>query len=109
MVRTNWLLSSYHKLSTLSLQWMTLFPSKSESGAPLRKVNSGMVSFKHDNDDMLYVVAGYGPASSYRQVNAQYYQSAGDYVTCNEQHVFSLRTSELYTYSCMLKATIIVT
>ena len=52
--------NSVHKLSTLSLQWIMLSPSKSESGAPIRKFGSGMVAFRDGEEDILCVVAGFG-------------------------------------------------
>ena len=54
-----------------------------------------MVAFKDGEEDILYVVAGYGPTPSYRQPGAQYEAAGGrDHVSCNEQHMFSLSTSE---------------
>ena len=52
---------SVHKLSTLSLQWMTLSPSTSESGAPGDEevCLCGMVAFRDGEEDILCVVAGY--------------------------------------------------
>ena len=88
--------NSVHKLSTSSLQWMMLSPSTSESGAPMRKTNSGMVPFRDGEEDILYVVAGIGPTPSHRQPGAQY-STVSDYLFSNEQHMFSLTTSELYT------------
>ena len=55
-----------------------------------------MVHFTDGEEDLLYVVGGWGLAiPSSRQHGAQYQQSAvyvGVYT--NEQHVFSLSTSE---------------
>ena len=85
--------NSVHKLNTLSLQWMMLSPSKSESVAPMRKISSGMVAFRDGEEDILCVVAGFGPIPSYRQPGAQY-DEAGDRFLCSEHHMFSLSTSE---------------
>ena len=56
--------NSVHKLSTSSLQWMMLSPSTvtSESeAAPMRKSDGGVVAFRDGEEDILCVVAGYGP------------------------------------------------
>ena len=86
--------NSVHKLSTSSLQWMMLSPSTSESGVPMRKINSGMVAFRDGEEDILCVVAGYGPTPSYRQPGAQYEAAGISDTRCNEHHMFSLSTSE---------------
>ena len=85
--------NSVHKLSTSSLKWMMLSPSTSESGAPMKKIVSGMVAFRDGEEDILCVVAGWGPTPSHRQPGAQYDTDLG-YTRCNEQHMFSLSTSE---------------
>ena len=87
--------NSVHKLSTSSLQWMMLSPSKSESMAPMKKRDSGMVAFRDGDEDILCVVAGYGRSSTHRQPGAHYVSTEdGDDVWCNEQHMFSLSNSE---------------
>ena len=87
--------NSIHSLSTSSLHWVELSPTTSEGGpAPMRKCDCGMVEFKDGEEDILYVVAGRGPTPSYRQPGAQYEADGGDRVRCNEQHMFSLSTSE---------------
>ena len=84
--------NSVHKLSTrLSLQWMMLSPSTSESGAPMRKNGSGMVAFRDGEEEILCVVAGWGPTLTHRQPGAQYQADGG---LCNEHHMFCLSTSE---------------
>ena len=93
--------NNVHKLSTPSLQWTMLSPSKSERGAPMRKMDCGMVAFRDDEEDILCVVAGYG-IQSYNQPGAQY-EAVGERCLCNEHHMFGLSTSEsviLAVYSC---------
>ena len=85
--------NSIHSLSTSSLHWLELSPTTSEGGAPMRKSRGGTVAFKDGEEDILYVVAGLGPTQSYRQPGAQY-NAVGDLIWCNEQHMFSLSTSE---------------
>ena len=86
--------NSVHKLSMSSLHWMMLSPSTSESGAPMMTSSSGMVAFRDGEEDILCVVAGYGPAPSYRQPGAKYGGAGVGYTRCNEHHMFSLSTSE---------------
>ena len=89
--------NSIHSLNTLSLDWVELSPTTSEGGpAPMRKSDcGGMVAFKDGEEDILYIVAGWGPAPSHRQPGAQYeFTYTRDLVRCNEQHMFSLSTSE---------------
>ena len=88
--------NSVHKLSTSSLQWMMLSPSTSESVAPMGKMDSGMVAFRDGEEDILCVVAGYRRTPSHRQSGAQYITNYGS-TWCNEQHMFSLSTSEYNT------------
>ena len=64
--------NSIHSLSTSSLHWVELSPTTSEGGAPMRKGYCGTVAFKDGEEDILYIVAGYGPTPSYHQPGAQY-------------------------------------
>ena len=60
----------------------------------MQKRYCGMVHFTDGEEDLLYVVGGYGLAvPSSPQHGAQYLQYIGD-VHTNEQHIFSLSTSE---------------
>ena len=86
--------NSVHKLSTSSLQWVMLSPTTSEDGAPMKKAHCGMVAFKDWEEDILFVVGGGGTTPSYRQPGAQYEKDTDVYVRCNEQHMFTLSTSE---------------
>ena len=88
--------NSIHSLSTSSLHWVELSSTTctSEGGAPMSKRSCGTVSFKDGEEDILYIVAGHGPTPSYHQPGAQYEAFFGDLVFCNEQHMFSLSTSE---------------
>ena len=84
--------NSVHTLSTSTLQWRMLAPTTSADGAPMKKRSCGVVYFT-DEEDLLFVVGGFGPISSSCQHGAQYIQSWG-YVYTNEQHIFCLSTSE---------------
>ena len=86
--------NSIHSLSTSSLHWVELSPTTSEGGAPMRKSYCGTVAFKDGEEDILYIVAGHGLTPSYHQPGAQYKAFTSDLVYCNEQHMFSLSTSE---------------
>ena len=81
--------NSVHKLSTSSLQWRVLAPTTTESRGPMKKRYCGMVAFKDGEEDFLFVVGGYGSTPSSRQPGAQYENDR-----TNEQHMFSLSTSE---------------
>ena len=89
--------NSVHTLSTSTLQWKMLAPSTTEGGAPMWKRWSGMVHFTDGEEDLLYVVGGRGhPVPSSPQHGARYEQTThcdGGVLT-NEQHIFSLSTSE---------------
>ena len=86
--------NSIHSLSTSSLHWVELSSTTSEGGAPMKKAYCGMVAFKDGEEDILHVVAGWGPTPSYRQPGAQYEAATIDRVRCNEHHMFSLSTSK---------------
>ena len=86
--------NSVHTLSTSTLQWRMLAPTTSEDGAPMKKSGCGVVHFTDEEEDLLFVVGGYGPTPSSRQRGAQYKQANKDYVHTNEQHIFCLSTSE---------------
>ena len=54
-----------------------------------------MVAFRDGEEDILCVVAGYGLTPSHCQPGAQYKTGhAGSTSWCNEQHMFSLSSSE---------------
>ena len=86
--------NSIHSLSTASLHWVELSPTTSEGGAPMTKMECGMMAFKDGEDDILYVVAGYGRLPLCLQPGAQYKADFSDRATCNENHMFSLSSSE---------------
>ena len=87
--------NSVHTLSTSTLQWRILAPSTTEGGAPMQKRYCGMVHFTDGEEDLLYVVGGWGHAApSSPQRGAQYQQYGNGGMSTNEQHIFSLSTSE---------------
>ena len=94
--------NSVHTLSTSTLQWRMLAPNilrglgtTTEGGEPMQKQWCGMVQFSDGEEDLLYVVGGYGHAApSSPQHGAQYQPVYGGGVRTNEQHIFSLSTSE---------------
>ena len=87
--------NSVHTLSTSTLQWRMLASTTTKDGAPMRKSRCGMVHFTDGEEDLLYVVGGYGHAApSSPQLGAQYQQTKHGFVHTNEQHIFSLSTSE---------------
>ena len=91
--------NSVHTLSSSTLQWRMLAPSTTEGGAPMKKRCCGTVHFTDGKEDLLYVVGGYGdPIPSSPPRGAEYEREGGSMRT-NEQHIFSLSTSELYCLS----------
>ena len=86
--------NSVHTLSTSTLQWRMLAPSTTEGGAPMKKKWCGMVHFTDGEEDLLYVVGGYGHAVQSSRQHGALYQSMHSGVRTNEQHIFSLSTSE---------------
>ena len=88
--------NSVHKLSTTSLEWAMLYPTTSEDGAPMKKAFCDMVAFKDREENILFVVGGFGGTPLSCQPGTQYVDHyAGVTVRCNEQHMFTLCTSEL--------------
>ena len=86
--------NSIHSLSTASLEWKMLAPTTSDGEVPMRKWCCGMVHFKDEEEDLLYVVGGFGhTAPSSPQPGAQYSKYHPG-VNTNEQHIFSLTTRE---------------
>ena len=83
-----------HILSTSTLQWRMLVPSTTEGGAPMQKYHCGMLHFTDEEEDLLYVVGGYGHAAPSSPQHGAQYQPTGFGVRTNEQHIFSLSTSE---------------
>ena len=88
--------NSVHTLSTSTLQWRMLAPSTTEDhGAPMQKHHCGMVHFTEGEEDLLYVVGGYGHAvPSSPQLGSLYQLTTLGNVHTNEQHIFSLSSSE---------------
>ena len=86
--------NSVHTLSTSTLQWRMLALSTTEDGAPMQKSCCGMVHFTDGEEDLLYVVGGKGRAVPSSPQHGAQYQKYGDGVFTNEQHIFSLSTSE---------------
>ena len=83
--------NSVHTLITSTLQWRMLAPTTSEDGAPMKKRDCGVVHFTDEDEDLLFVVGGFGLTPSSHQGGAQ---ESYDHVYTNEQHIFSLSTRE---------------
>ena len=86
--------NSVHTLSTSTLQWRMLAPSTTEGGAPMQKARCGMVHFTYGEEDLLYVVGGYAHAAPSSPQHGAQYQQYHSGIRTNEQHIFSLSTSE---------------
>ena len=87
--------NSIHKLGIPSLHWTEIAPTASEGDGPMKKSACGMVSFKELDEDILFVVGGWGSAASTaaRQKGACY-ETKSNLPATNEQHMFSLSTGE---------------
>ena len=85
--------NSVHRLSTSSLQWKMLAATTTEGRRPMKKSFCGMVAFKDGEEDFLFVVGGMATTASSKQLGAQYVQR-DRYLFTNEQHMFSMKTSE---------------
>ena len=86
-----------HTLSTSTLQWGMLFPSVKLllQCTPMQKYHCGMVLFHNGEEDLLYVVGGVGnPVPPSAQPGAQYRRTEFGCIYTNEQHIFSLSSSE---------------
>ena len=86
--------NSIHALSTSNLQWRMVTPSASERGKPMRKSDGGMVYFNNGEEDLLYVVGGYGHAVPTAPQRGAQYTKRNPFVLTNEQHIFSLSSSK---------------
>ena len=72
-----------------------LYQTNNHESAPVKKSNSGMISFQREkNEEFLVVVGGeYEESPRYKQRGAQYHRIFGGFVT-NESHIFNITTSE---------------
>ena len=73
-----------------------LYTTNEHESAPVKKSNSGMISFRTEkNEDSLLVVGGfYLQSPRYKQPGAQYLQNMfGDNRT-NESHIFNITAGE---------------
>ena len=85
--------NSVYSLNTATLKWKCLAPTTSERSAPMKKFNCGMVHFTERDEHLLYVIGGRGVVPFPKQLGAQYKQT-GNFICTNEQHIFSLSSSE---------------
>ena len=80
--------NSLYQIDVTSFQWKVLFPT-TEMNGPMRKARSGMVSFKHNFEDYLFVFGGIGLPPFIPNPNAQFKCLFGEMRT-NEQHIFDV-------------------
>ena len=86
--------NSVHILITSTLQWRMLAPTTSENGAPMKKWGCGLVHFTDEDEDLLFVVGGYGEVLPHPRQHGAQYQRTDNILSTNEQHIFCLSTSE---------------
>ena len=84
--------NSINVLDTTTLHWQQLSPTT--GGSPMRRANSGMISFSCDNEDLVFIIGGYGPLPRSRQSSASYHISHSSICYTNECNIFSPTTSK---------------
>lgn len=81
-------------LDTLTMKWTDL-PSANPQKSPMKKNACGMVSFKDEGRDYLFVCGGIGMLASANEPEAIYIPRKDDpnYGWTNESHIFELSNS----------------
>ena len=93
--------NSINVLDTTTLHWQQLSPTT--DGSPMRRANSGMISFSCDNEDLTFIIGGYGPLPRLRQSSASYREAFNLPLAnhTNECNIFNITTSKQYN-ACKL-------
>ena len=86
-------------LDTTTLQWTNIPPSNPYQ-SPMKKSSSGMVAFRDESKDYLFVFGGVGMLCSANQSEAIYipWKENPDNGWTNEAHIFSPETSKCNNY-----------
>lgn len=86
--------NSLNRLDTQSMTWNEVAQSN-QYRAPMKKNSCGMVAFKEDGEDFLFICNGAGLLCSAGQEEAAYipWKENPDYGWTNEQHIFSIKDS----------------
>ena len=84
--------NSINVLDTTTLHWQQLSPTT--DGSPMRRANSGMISFSYDNEDLTFIIGGCGPLPRSRQSSALYHKSRSSICYTNEYNIFSPTTGK---------------
>ena len=92
--------NSINVLDTTTLHWQQLSPT-TDDGA-MRRAYGGMISFSCDNEDLTFIIGGYGPVPKLRQPSASYQGSSSSYCYTNECNMFNTTTSKsTCTFTCI--------
>ena len=91
--------NSINVLDTTTLHWQQLSPTTDDS--PMRRANSGMISFSCDSEDFAFVIGGLGRLPKSWQPNALYreYPRTPSLHYTNECNIFDITKSKNY-YTC---------
>ena len=86
--------NTIHRLSTVTMKWKDITPpySQVEEG-PMKKAQCGMVYFKWRNEDLLFIMGGYGLLPVRHQPQATYAPKRGnpEYGWTNEGNMFIIK------------------
>ena len=86
--------NSINVLDTTTLHWQQLSPT-TDDGA-MRRADGGMISFSCDDEDLVFIIGGYGPVPKLCQPSASYCKlsSSPSYCYTNECNIFNTATSK---------------
>ena len=89
--------NSINILDTDTLRWNELSPTTDDSYV-MRRAHGGMISFSSNDEDLAFIIGGYGHPPTTQQPNATYYNDKVflGYCTTNECNVFNITTSKYY-------------
>ena len=84
--------NSINVLDTTTLHWQQLSPTI-DDGA-MRRAYGGMISFSCDNEDLAFIIGGFGLVPKFHQPSALYRESPSPYCYTNEYNIFNTTTSK---------------
>ena len=87
--------NSINILDTVTLRWNELSPTTDDSYV-MRRAHGGMISFSSNDEDLAFIIGGYGCLPTTQQPNAIYDISLSEYCRTNECNVFNITTSKYY-------------
>ena len=88
--------NSINILDTDTLRWNELSPTTDDSYV-MRRAHGGMISFSSNDEDLAFIIGGYGCLPTTQQLNATYDTSLlPGHCTTNECNVFNITNSKYY-------------